>query len=133
MADCLDNKPAPTPFSEALNAIDHNIPIPEAAALIQGFAECKELMLAPPYQGPLTLPVYETFNLKAIQAIMCQKTAIGFRIYLGWDGQQIRFVLTGVDPDGIDVTQRYIMNPGGDYTNPDIISILTDEAGQRWP
>lgn len=132
MSNCLDNKPAPTPFSTDLNAINHVISIPEAVTMVENFNAVRETMLAGGYSNN-TLPVYETFNLQPVHDILTQPTAIGFRIYLGMNNEQkVVFILTGVDGDGQDIIQRQQADPMGTYVSEEN-SILVEEMGQRWP
>lgn len=130
---CIENKPAPTPFSTNLNAINHAISVEQALTMINNFNATNENMLVPEFKDKGTLPLYETFNLKAIDTLICQKNAIGFRIYLAMDNQQkVRMVLVGVDPDGKDLLQRKQENPGA-VLDANETSVLLEEAGQRWP
>jgi hypothetical protein len=102
--------------------------------MIDNYAASKDSMLATSYREGNILPVYETFNLKAIDTLICQKNAIGFRIYMAMDAQrQVRFVLAGVDGDGKDIIQRKKENPGAVFTSAEDVSVLVEEAGQRWP
>ena len=127
---CIDTKPAPTAFHNTLNAINHVISVDEGSMMVNDFAIYQDSLLAPAYRGRGTLPIYETFNLKAIDSIICQKNTIGFRIYMAMDKQKkVRFVLVGVDGDGKDYLQRKREGSrilaGG--------SVLIEESGQRWP
>jgi hypothetical protein len=127
---CVDSKPAPTPFVTTLNAINHHITLEEGASMIGNFGAVRETLLAGTTGGGASLPVYETFNLKAIDSLLCQPNVVGFRVYLAMDNQnQVRFVLTGVDGEGRDVIQRKQENPAHMATSDEMIL----EAGQRWP
>lgn len=131
---CIDNKPAPTSFSNTLNAIDHNIPLEQAMMMIQQFNDNKDAVVSDGFGTPDVLPVYETFNLKAIDSIICQPNTIGFRVYMAMDDQQqVRFVLVGVDGDGKDVIQRVNNDPANIATLSSDVSVYVAEAGQRWP
>jgi len=128
---CLDNKPAPTPFSNGLNAIDHTLPVMDGLRMVDNFIANRETMLSQAFQGNNTLPVSETFNLKTIQDLICQYPAVGFRVYLGLDdNNQVRIILVGADSDGKDIIQRTRETPGGLFPGA---STMCDEAGQRWP
>jgi hypothetical protein len=130
---CIDKKPAPTPFSNTLNGINHAITHAQALTMLNNFTTQGQNLLTPELRGLGTLPVYETFNLKAIDSIICQPKTIGFRVYMAMDAQQkVRFVLVGVDGDGKDVLQRKKENPAGSYSANEY-SVLVEEAGQRWP
>ncbi|HEY9178493.1 MAG TPA: hypothetical protein VIN07_12415 [Flavipsychrobacter sp.] len=127
---CIDNKPAPTPFVTTLNAINHHITLNDAADMISNFGTAREGMLTTGEGSPASLPIYETFNLKAIDSLICQPGVVGFRVYLALDGQnQVRYVLTGVDGEGKDVIQRRQENPAHVAAADEMIL----EAGQRWP
>jgi hypothetical protein len=127
---CIDTKPAPTAFHSTLNAINHVISIDEGTAMVNDFAAYQDSLLAPAYRGTGTLPIYETFNLKAIDSMICQKNTIGFRIYMAMDKRKkVRFVLVGVDGEGKDYFQR--RREGGRASEAG--GILIEESGQRWP
>lgn len=127
---CIDSKPAPTPYITTINAINHHITLDNASAMISNFGVAREGVLATALGGPNTFPVHETFNLKAIDSLICQPGVVGFRVYLALDGQnQVRFILTGVDGEGRDVVQRRQENPAHAATADEMIL----EAGQRWP
>ncbi len=131
---CIDNKPAPTPYSTQLKAINHEITVDQAVSMINNFGEVRETMLTTAYAGRNVLPVSETFNLQAIDAIICQHAAVGFRVYMAMDGQQqVRFVLVGVDGDGKDIIQRNNEAPGYRADAATNVSTKVFETGQRWP
>ncbi len=144
---CIEHKPKATGFSRKLNAINHSISIPKAVSMIDNFATWQDSMLQPKYRRKNILPVYETFNLQIIDSLICQKNAVGFRVYMAMDDQQqARFVLVGVDGDGNDIlqntkndTKRSLLpapgNPGnpGTPTSGNGGSVIVAEAGQRWP
>jgi hypothetical protein len=133
-AGCLDTKPDPTPFSNTLNAINHTIPIQTAMAMVNHFDSVRIEMGTRAGYTANTLPVFETFNLQAVQTLICQPNTVGFRIYLAMDNQQnVRYVLVGVDGDGKDIIQRVRANPGMDIGHAGDLSVLLMEAGQRWP
>lgn len=132
---CIDNKPAPTTFSTELNNIDHTIPLEQAMNMIQHFNDSKGAVVNEGFGTPDVLPVHETFNLKAIDSIICQPNTVGFRVYMAMDDEQkVRFVLVGVDGDGKDVIQRVNNNPANIATlATEEVSVYVAEAGQRWP
>lgn len=131
---CIDNKPTPTPFSTQLKARNHEITVDQAVQMINNFGTVRQTMLAREFSNPNTLPVSETFNLEAIDAIICQPTAVGFRVYMGLDAQQqVRLVLVGVDGDGKDIVQRTNENPGYRAESATTVSTKVYETGQRWP
>lgn len=131
---CIDNKPTPTPFSTQLKARNHEITVDQAVQMVNNFGVVRESMLAREFTGRNALPISETFNLEAIDAIICQPTAVGFRVYMGMDNQQqVRLVLVGVDGDGKDIVQRTTENPGFRAEAAATVSSKVYETGQRWP
>ncbi len=130
---CINNKPAATVFSSALDAINHDITYAQAQTMIGNFTAVRESMLSSNFQNNGTMPIYETFNLAAIDKLICQPTAIGFRIYTAMDSEnKIRFVLVGVDSDGKDIIMRKQDNPDGTFL-PGDVSVDIEETGQRFP
>lgn len=131
---CIDNKPPATPFSTTLNAIDHSISLNTAVQMVNNYENARGNMLSANYSGSDVLPIHETFNLKAIDSLICQENTIGLRIYMSMDeGDKIRFVLVGVDGDGMDVIQRRLVDPMFTADAVEDISVYVVEAGQRWP
>lgn len=133
---CVDMKPAPTTYANNLNAIDHAITIDKGVTMVNNFGVIRESMLATDFTGRDMLPISETFNLEAIDEIICQPNAIGFRVYMAMDdNQKVRFVLVGVDGDGKDIIQRKNENPAMSKQEADDAGNSTKvfETGQRWP
>lgn len=122
---CIDNKPAPTPFSDTVNGLNHDIPLQQALDMTNRYNQMHENILLPEFRGKKVMPLTETFNLKAIDEILCQPNTVAFRTYLGMDsGNKVRVIFVGVNPNGED-----IIGSGGTITdNPRIA-----EAGNRFP
>jgi hypothetical protein len=132
---CIDNKPPPTAFSQQVNSLNHYIPLADAVGMVSRFAANPDIMLSPEMRGRNIIPQHETFNLKLIDSLICQKKAVAFRIYNAKtpDGK-LHMVLVGVDGDGQDIIQSNISNPtGASVFTAEDHSILVGEAGQRWP
>jgi hypothetical protein len=107
--------------------------VAEAVNMVQSYQDRREMLSTAIQGGPNSLPVHETFNLQAIHDLICQPTAIGFRIYPALDNENnMRFVLVGVDSDGEDIVSRTKNNPGGVYLSEEF-SNMVEESGQRWP
>lgn len=127
---CIDNKPPATAFSTKLNGINHVITTTQAVTMTQRFNTNADSLR----QGHLAavsglLPFHETFNLKAIDDLICQPNTIGLRVYLSMDeNRKLRLVLVGVDPEGNDLISRSISGLPADRTGEVAI-----DAGQRWP
>lgn len=147
-SSCVDSKPDNTPYTKELNAINHFITLDSAKYLADNFTRNKGAILSGKFANDsMILPVSETFNLKAIDSLICQTTTIGFRIYPVLDANnKVRFVLVGVDSTGNDVLQQAaasirktggllqpvqtIAKAGGSGDNS---SSLLLESGQRYP
>lgn len=123
---CIDNKPAPTEFSIAINELNHEISANQALAMTNHFTVMRDSMLIPALRGQNVLPVSETFNLAAIDKIICQPNTLAFRAYLGMDPQtkKMRLIFVGVNTGGEDI----IKSGGSIRDNPAIA-----ETGQRYP
>lgn len=148
-SSCVDNKPDNTPYTKQLNAINHFITLDSAKYLADNFTRNKGAILSGKFANDsMILPVSETFNLKAIDSLICQTTTIGFRIYPVLDANnKIRFVLVGVNSTGNDVLQQAAANirKTGGLLQPaqsiakaggsggDNSSSLLLESGQRYP
>lgn len=131
---CIEVKPEPTPFSTTLNNVNHTIPLTLATDMVKRYRNNRGNVINTSFGTVDVLPYYETFNLKAIDSLICQPNTIGFRVYMAMDAtNDIRFILVGVDGDGKDVLQRIDDNPSIIDAMPVDISAFVAEAGQRWP
>lgn len=127
---CIEDKPAATAFSTKLNGINHVITTDQAHTMATRYqANIDSLRNGQLAAVNGMLPHHETFNLKAIDTLLCQPNTVGLRVYLAMDAnRQMRFVLVGVDPQGHDVISRRIDRL------PDVATgELAIDAGQRWP
>lgn len=144
---CVDNKTDTTGFTKELNNINHVITLEQALQLTDNYARNKDSILSGAYgNNKDILPDYETFNLKAIDSLVCQEATVGFRMYLGLDeNKKIRLVLAGVDANGIDALQesrreKAALKQRGMITTaaappppPPARNTVLLEAGQRHP
>lgn len=144
---CVDNKTDTTGFTKELNSINHIITLEQALKLTDNYARNKDSILSGAYgDNKDILPDYETFNLQSIDSLVCQEATVGFRMYLGLDeNKKIRFVLAGVDANGIDALQESRQEKGalkqrGMVTTaaappppPPAKNNLLLESGQRQP
>ena len=123
---CIDNNPAPTQFSTAINELNHDITLEKALSMTNKLATMQDSMLAISMKGQNILPISETFNLNVIDKIVCQPNTVAFRAYLGLDprSNQLRLIFVGVNPKGEDI----IKTQGRVTDNPAIA-----ETGQRFP
>lgn len=125
---CIDNKPPATAFSTKLNGINHVIPHSQAVEMAQRFStNADSLRMGHLAAVNELLPFHETFNLRAIDTLLCQPNTIGLRVYLAMDAnRKLRLVLVGVDPEGNDLISRGLRG------TPASGEVAID-AGQRWP
>lgn len=144
---CVDAKPDTTAYSKELNSVNHVITLERALQLTDNYARNKDSILSGTYgNNKDILPDYETFNLKAIDSLVCQEETIGFRMYLGLDeNKKIRLVLAGVDANGVDILQETRRSKGMLKQNgmspvaaappppPQDKNTLLLESGQRHP
>src|SRR5690606_15416556 len=123
---CIDDKPEPTEFSSTINNLNHDISVNQALIMTNYFGTMRDSMLIPSLRGQNVLPISETFNLAAIDKILCQSNTVAFRAYLGMEPSthKVRLIFVGVNGEGEDIIQS-----GGTVTdNPAI-----EETGQRYP
>lgn len=125
---CINQKASPTSFVLALNNLNHFISLDQAVNMVKKFGTERSKFLKSPDQD--VLPVYETFNLKAIDSLICSPEVMAIRIYNATDnGLKGRFVIVGVDREGKDVIQLKMANPA--YAPAASSPIV--EQGQRYP
>jgi len=139
---CVDEKDYNSEYAKQLNSINHFISAEEGMKYTQSFERAEQAILSGQYKGDSTLfASYETFNLKAIDSLLCQQNAVGFRIYTGLDDKgKIHYVLVGVRSDGTDVLQSNgktgaLLQPLNGAAKVESASgaELVLEAGQRHP
>src|SRR5688572_22618854 len=76
---CIDNKPAPTEFSTAIKGLNHGIPLSQALSMTGRMNTMKDSILHATFRNKNLIPISETFNLEAIDAIICQPNTVAFR------------------------------------------------------
>lgn len=142
---CVDTKDYSGEYAKDLNGIRHYISVDEGVKLTQNFSRNKASILSGKYKDDTAfLADYETFNLKAIDSLLCQQQAIGFRIYSGLDeNNKMRFVIVGVDNDGKDILQQNSEGKSGAFLKQPLSGTakaagasgkeLVLESGQRHP
>ena len=122
---CIDNKPPATPFSTDINGLVHDLPLNEALAMTDKLSTMRDSMLIASLRGKNVIPISETFNLAALDEILCQPNTVAIRSYLGMDNEnKLRIIFVGVNPNGEDI----ISSKGTVVDNPKIA-----EKGQRYP
>ncbi|AHF18113.1 hypothetical protein [Niabella soli] len=82
----------------------HEIPLTEAAAMTYRYRQNMETILAPDFQNKDLLPLSETFDRAAIDALLAQPGCAALRIYYGMDTElKLHAVLVGSDASNKDI------------------------------
>ena len=112
---CADQKDYSAEYPSQINKINHFISLDEGLKFTQNFARNKKAILSGEFKGADSLLTdYETFNLAAIDSVLCQENTVAFRIYSAFDeNKKMRFVIVGVDKDGNDILQKNGLKPNG--------------------
>ena len=80
------------------------ISLAQAIAMTQAFRAEKENILAAPYKNQDILPVCETFDRKAFEALLQETDCAYIRIYLGMGADlKIRIIAVGADSAERDI------------------------------
>jgi len=75
-----------------------------AKKLTHKFRHNRQKMVRDEFRGPKTLPLCETFDRAAFDALLAQPGCAQVRIYLGMDdGNEVKLVAVGVDEKGRDI------------------------------
>ena len=82
-----------------------NVITPEQAKkLTRNFRRNRDKMLRDEFKGPKTLPVCETFDRAAFDALLAQPGCTQVRIYLGMgDRHEVKLMAVGVNEKGQDI------------------------------
>lgn len=108
------------------NATDHAISLQTAIDMTTLYRANRETILNTNYQGKDILPLSETFNRGAIDALLATTNCAGIRIYYGMDeGDKVHAVLVAVNSSNEDLL------PGNSLEEEDEPIII--ELGQRCP
>ena len=76
----------------------------QAKKLTRTFRHNRQRMVKDEFRGPKTLPLCETFDRAAFDALLAQPGCTSVRIYLGMDeGHEVKLVAVGVDEKGHDI------------------------------
>src|SRR5215216_3114316 len=81
----------------------HSISLDEAKKMVRKFKEDKENILKEEHQGKNLLPICESFDRAAFDAILRREDCKGIRIYYGMTDSQIHAVIVGFDAEGKDI------------------------------
>ena len=119
--------PSPIPPPDS-----HFITLAQFMQMKQAYADNKNSILQPPFQGDDVLCISELFNITAINAISSVAGCAGMRITYGMDaGKQVHAMMVAVDSNGIDIlpsdkNAKFAAMDSG--TNPPVV-----QEGQRCP
>ena len=109
--------------------MNHFISLTEAASMTALYRQQKEDILGSAYQNQGILPICETFDRAAFDAVLNQAACTGIRIYYGMDNElKVHAIIAGVNDNDEDIlpAQSNSMNE----TTEDV-SII--ERGTRCP
>ena len=82
----------------------HFITLDHAKKLTKNFRHKRERMVSDEYRGPKTLPLCETFERAAFDALLAQPGCTKIRVYLGMDeGHEVKLIAVGVNEKGQDI------------------------------
>jgi hypothetical protein len=82
----------------------HFITPGQAKKLTKNFRQKRENMVRDEYRGPKTMPLCETFERAAFDALLAQPGCTSIRVYLGMDeGHEVKLIAVGVNEKGDDI------------------------------
>lgn len=114
------------PTTTLPNATDHVISLQTAIDMTTLYRANRETILNTSYQGKNVLPLSETFNRGAIDALLATTNCAGIRIYYGMDeDDKVHAILVAVNSSNEDLL------PGNSLTEDEDPIIV--ELGQRCP
>ena len=92
----------------------HFISLEAAIALTTAYRKNREVILDPAYRNRNVLPLSETFDRAAFDAVLQQEGCEKLRIYFGMDEKQaVHAVIVGVNAKGEDMLpERSVSNKG---------------------
>ena len=101
----------------------------QAKKLTRNFRHNRQRMIKDEFRGPKTLPLCETFDRAAFDALLAQPGCTHIRIYLGMDeGHEVKLVAVGVNEKGQDILPDVERTSDFNVTTGVIV-----EEGQRCP
>lgn len=108
----------------------HFISLNQAVEMVNRYSENRENILDTQYRQQNILPLSETFNRGAFDALLEEDDCEGIRIYYGMDANlQIHAIVVGVNAQNEDILPPLAQNITNTVTdNPKIV-----EEGQRCP
>jgi hypothetical protein len=84
--------------------MNHFITLAEAIDLTARYRAQSDSLLQPGYQGQGLLPLSESFDRSAVDALLAQEGCAGLRIYGGMNEQlEVHAVLVAYDGNGADI------------------------------
>lgn len=111
-----------------LQGVSHFIPLSQAIEMTTLYRQEKEKILVPDMRDKNILPICETFNREAYDALLAEADCVGVRLYLGMGADlQIRIIAVGVNAKNEDIL------PSGVGVIPAADPVVIVEDGQRCP
>lgn len=109
------------------SANSHYISLTDAATMTAAYRSGRETMLDEAFRNAEVLPLSETFNRLAIDALLAQPGCEGLRVYYGTDEEsKVHAILVAVTEDNEDILPSVL---GVENSEEDIIV----EMSQRCP
>ena len=118
--------PSPIPPPDS-----HNITLAQFQAMKKAYADNKNSILQPPFQGDDILCISELFNIQPVKDLTAVDGCAGMRIWYGMDSdKKVHAMMVAVDQNGVDIlpvdtSVKLAVNSAG---KPPIL-----EDGQRCP
>lgn len=82
----------------------HRIPLEEAIDMTSRYRSGKETILAEDFRGKNILPLAETFDRAAFDALLAQEGCASLRIYYGMkEDSSVHLIIVGADGEGADI------------------------------
>jgi hypothetical protein len=125
---CTYEVVAPLSPSKNILIMDHFIDLTTAQEMTLRYRDTREAVLAPLYQQLNVLPLSETFERSAIEAVLAQEGCSSLRVYYGMDADYgIHAILVGADASNADLLPSTSLT--SETEEPDLIL----EKGTRCP
>lgn len=112
-----------------MGSTNHFISLQQAVEMTTRFRNEKENILTQSMKGQKILPICETFDRSAIDALLIEKNCTRIRVYFCMDNTlKVKLVIVGVDSNDQD-----ILPPAAKATTVTTSDEVVVEDGQRCP
>lgn len=107
----------------------HFITLEQAKKLTKNYRHKRERLVRDEFRGPKTMPLCETFDRAAFDALLAQPGCAKVRIYLGMDeSHEVKLIAVGVNERGQDILP--ITSKTADFSTETAVIL---EDGARCP